>query len=237
MSTLSKQLQEDAQQKAQETYEQQKKEFDRQLQQEKEEKERAAADDMARILARYEEKSKELAAIEAKQLAYLEAQKRAEAIEAQRDYYRLVVDDNDLEDVKLLRNVQTQLRKKDSIDKVIYETYYRPAYDILMSHLSNVTKISGIYKITNLQNQQAYIGQSVDVKERLKQHIKSALSCAPSTNKLYQEMKKFGPENFTFEILEEVDRAALNEREIYWIDFYKTKDYGMNGTRGGSAAQ
>jgi hypothetical protein len=47
-------------------------------------------------------------------------------------------------------------------------------------------------------------------------------------------MKKYGPENFTFEILETVERAKLNERESYWIDFYKTKEFGMNGTKGNS---
>lgn len=47
-------------------------------------------------------------------------------------------------------------------------------------------------------------------------------------------MKKDGVENFTFEILEEVPRASLNEREIYWIEFYKTKEYGLNDTKGGA---
>ena len=37
-----------------------------------------------------------------------------------------------------------------------------------------------------------------------------------------------------FEILEEVSRDKLNERETYWIDFYRTKDYGLNTTRGGA---
>lgn len=237
MTALSKQLQEDAEQKAQEAYERKKEQLDIQFQQQKEDLERAAVIDMERVMSKLKEKTQELADIEAKQQAYLEAQQRAEEIEAQRDYYRLVISDEDLADVKLLRNIQTQLRKRDSIDKVIYETYYRPAYDVLMAHLSTVTKISGIYKITNMHNDQAYIGQSVDIKERLKTHIKTALSSAPSTNKLYQEMKKYGPENFTFEILEEVDRARLNEREIYWIDFYKTKQFGMNGTRGGAVNQ
>ncbi len=45
-------------------------------------------------------------------------------------------------------------------------------------------------------------------------------------------MKKYGVENFTFEILEQVDKTKLNEREIYWIDFCKTKDFGLNSTRG-----
>ena len=104
-----------------------------------------------------------------------------------------------------------------------------------MSHLfSSSEKICGIYKITCLENDKAYIGQSVDIKERLRQHIKTALSCAPSTNKLYQEMKKFQPSNFLFEVLEIVPRTQLNERETYWIDFYKTKNYGLNVSKGGS---
>lgn len=238
MKSLSDQLQAEAKQKAQNAYEQQKEKLDAKLQQEKEEQERAAVRDMERVRSRLEEESRKLADIEAKQLAHLEAQKRAEEIQAQKDYYRLVVSDEGLEDVRLLRTVQSQIRKKDSVDKVIYETYYRPAYDILMSHLfSSVAKTCGIYKITNLETDQAYIGQSVDIKERFKTHIKTALSCGPSTNKLYQEMKKYGPENFSFEILEEVSRDKLNEREVYWIDFYKTKDFGMNGTRGGAAGQ
>ena len=73
-----------------------------------------------------------------------------------------------------------------------------------------------------------------DIKERFKQHVKSGLSYAPSSNKLYTEMQNYGCENFMFEILEEVSRDKLNERETYWIDFYRTKDYGLNTTRGGA---
>lgn len=47
-------------------------------------------------------------------------------------------------------------------------------------------------------------------------------------------MKKSGLYNFSFEILEEVSRQQLNEREVYWIELYKTKEFGLNGTRGGS---
>lgn len=47
-------------------------------------------------------------------------------------------------------------------------------------------------------------------------------------------MQSSGQNNFTFEILEEVPRDKLNEREIYWIKFYKTREMGLNSTRGGS---
>lgn len=150
------------------------------------------------------------------------------------DYYRLVLSNEEKSDVKFLREAQSRIQRKDSIDKVIWEVYYKPAYDILMSHIfSSVSdKRCGIYRISCLTNDKAYIGQSVDIRDRWKQHIKTALSYASTSNKLYNEMKSQGIENFTFEILEEVPRTSLNDRETYWIDFYKTKDWGLNSTKG-----
>ena len=41
-------------------------------------------------------------------------------------------------------------------------------------------------------------------------------------------MKKFGPEALMFEILEECDRNKLDEREDYWQDFYRVKEFGYS---------
>lgn len=60
----------------------------------------------------------------------------------------------------------------------------------------------GIYKITNKQTGDIYIGQSVNIAERWKQHVKCGLGIdASATNKLYNNMQKYGVWNFTFEIL------------------------------------
>ena len=79
-----------------------------------------------------------------------------------------------------------------------------------------------------------YVGQSVDIKTRWTQHIKAGLAFAPASNALYRAMQEYGVQNFTFEILEEVPPLKLNERESYYIDFYKTRDIGLNNTRGGA---
>lgn len=184
-------------------------------------------------LALAQNKIKEL---EAAQIAHIQAKQREEEMQKKQDYYRLVLSDEAKQDIRFLREAQSHLGCKDSIDKIIWDVYYKPAYDILMSHIftSASDKRCGIYRISCLTNDKAYIGQSVDIRDRWKQHIKSALSYASTQNKLYNEMKSQGVENFTFEILEEVPRPQLNEREIYWIDFYKTRDYGLNSTKGGS---
>lgn len=170
--------------------------------------------------------------LEAKQKAYIEAQKREREIEEQKDFYRLAIDDQDLSDVRQLRELQLHFTKKEAVDKLIWETYYRPAYDALMGRVLKQANMTGIYKITSLKTGQAYIGQSVDLKERFRQHIKAGLSTSGSRNYFYSEMFRQGPENFIFEIIEEVPRTKLNERETYWIEFYDTKNSGLNSTKG-----
>ena len=74
--------------------------------------------------------------------------------------------------------------------------------------------VCGIYKITNKNNGLCYVGQSVDIADRWKQHIKCGLGIdTPAQNKLYKAMLKDGVTNFTFELLEQCDRQLLNEKE------------------------
>lgn len=176
-----------------------------------------------------------LADLKAKQLAYIKEQQHKEEMLAQKDFFRPALTAENQTDILLLRDVQTKLRKKEAIDKIIWSVYYKPAYDVLCSHiLDKKEKVCGIYKITSLDSGQSYIGQSVDIKSRISDHIKAGLDCGPSTNKLYQAMKKYQPCNFLFEVLEEVPREKLNEREKYYIDFYCTQEAGMNNTQGGA---
>jgi hypothetical protein len=41
-------------------------------------------------------------------------------------------------------------------------------------------------------------------------------------------MLEYGVENFTFEIIEEVEANKLNEREDYWQEYFHAKDYGYS---------
>ena len=74
-----------------------------------------------------------------------------------------------------------------------------------------------------------YIGQAANIADRWKQHIKRGIGAeTPTLNKLYPAMLEFGVENFTFEIVEEVDRSQLNEREDYWQEYFHAKDFGYS---------
>jgi group I intron endonuclease len=87
----------------------------------------------------------------------------------------------------------------------------------------------GIYKITNNINQKAYIGLSINIENRWKQHINYN-----SSSLIHLAIKKYGKENFTFEILEECEEEMLPTREEYWIEFYKTHITGYNIVPGGN---
>lgn len=235
LTNTAEKLRESAEQRAEESAKAQFEKKSKELDETYQAKEKYHLAELQQITNQISHQQDKLHELEAKQLSYIQAQQRQEAIAADQDYYRLAIDEIDISDIELLRELQKRFFKKEAIDKLIWETYYKPSYDTLMTRLfSKATKVCGIYKITDLTTGQAYIGQSVDIKERFRQHIKSSLAYGPATNKLYQTMQKSGQYNFIFEVLEEVPRASLNERETYWIDFYKTKDYGLNSTRGGS---
>jgi len=77
----------------------------------------------------------------------------------------------------------------------------KPTSD-LCNRLTQGKTTCGIYKITSLISLKSYIGQSVNISDRIKQHVKCGLGIdAPATNKLYNLMQEEGVENFTFEIL------------------------------------
>lgn len=82
----------------------------------------------------------------------------------------------------------------------------------------------GIYKVTNLINQKKYIGQSIDIERRFKEHHTDPFETTNPASKhiFYQAIKKYGIKNFSFEILEECTTQELDEKEKYWIKYYNT---------------
>ena len=75
----------------------------------------------------------------------------------------------------------------------------------------------GIYKIENLLSHKIYIGQSINIEKRWKEH------CQPSSNSLIaKDIQKYGKDNFSFIILEECLIDKLNEREDFYIRQYRS---------------
>lgn len=101
----------------------------------------------------------------------------------------------------------------------------------------------GIYKVTNLINSKVYIGQSKDITHRLSKHKNCPFDKTDHSynTPFYRAIRKYGLENFKFEIIEECSAKDLNKREKYWIKYYNsylgfTDCNGYNLTLGGETS-
>lgn len=94
------------------------------------------------------------------------------------------------------------------------------------------TIYSNIYVFTNKINNKKYVGQSINPKERYKQHIKDS----KNDNLLFHNaINKYGIDNFDFEIIEkDVSIEEIGCREMFWIkELNSKKPNGYNLTDGG----
>lgn len=171
--------------------------------------------------------------IKASLSAGVEARLREQQKKDKINFYKLSINDADLADVKMLENLKASFHKPVVLSKLIWTQYFQKQMTELCDRVLGKKTICGIYKITNLNSEQCYIGQSVDVSKRWKDHCKCGLGIeASATNKLYNNMQKNGVWNFSFELLEECSRNLLNEKERFWIEMYQSDKFGLNTTKG-----
>ena len=165
--------------------------------------------------------------------AAAEAKRKEEQREQQLDFYKIQLTDRQIKDIELLQSWKTQLSDPSLVSKIIWSSCVMKPTSALCARLTNGKTVCGIYKITSIKDSKTYIGQSVDIASRFKQHIKCGLGIdAPATNKLYNILQQEGVYNFTYQIIEECKKEKLNERERFWIQTYQSDKFGMNGTGG-----
>ena len=95
----------------------------------------------------------------------------------------------------------------------------------------------GVYLITNTVNSKCYIGQAINLRNRLKSHI-SNYTNKRYDNPLYRAFNKYGLDKFTYQlsdVLEENDykeaRKQLDILEIKYIETYNSYNKGYNQTK------
>ena len=179
------------------------------------------------------ELNQELDELKATRAAAHEAILKEQEVKDNKDNYRLLPSQSDLNDARRLEIVKRELNKPRILYMLIWQTYWQPlAKKQFPLILQNKTKC-GIYKITNLITDDAYIGQSVDIYKRWCDHCKCGLGIdTPPGNKLYKAIQEYGLENFTFELLVECTQAELNDKERYFIELYQADTFGYNSTGG-----
>lgn len=175
----------------------------------------------------------ELENLKATRATAIEAQRQEKVIKENKDKFRLNISDTQRNDVLVLERVKKELSNPRILSMLIWQTYFRDYMTELCNTILGIKTVCGIYKITNQITDECYIGQSVDISKRWKDHAKCGLDIdRPQGNKLYQSMIEDGIWNFTFELLEECPREKLNEKEKFYIELYQSDKFGFNSTGG-----
>lgn len=176
----------------------------------------------------------ELSDLKARREAYIEALKAEEKRQQDRAFYTINLTEENKEDIKILRSIEDKLHNSEALNRLIYDVFIKKPLGDLLLRIIGENTYGGIYKITNLNTQRAYIGRSTDIKKRLTEHVKGAFNISTiADQEIHRVMGREGVDKFSFEVLEKVEKEKLNEREKYWIDFYQTQSYGYNQNKGG----
>lgn len=176
----------------------------------------------------------ELSDLKARREAYIEALKAEEKRQQDRAFYTINLTEENKEDIRVLRSIEDKIHNQEALNRLIYDVFIKKPLGDLLLRIIGENTYGGIYKITNLDTQRAYIGRSTDIKKRLTEHVKGAFNISTiADQEIHRVMGREGVDKFSFEVLEKVEKEKLNEREKYWIDFYQTQSYGYNQNKGG----
>lgn len=166
---------------------------------------------------------KELEDFRSRRDAVNEAIRRERELIEKEDFYKIQLTQNDIEDIKLLDSMRNHLCHKEVLPKVIWESIARRPVNEMIKRVVG-QKVGGIYKITYIPTGEAYIGRTVNFKDRWQAHIQTALGMEKvASSTLHTHMARNGIWNYNFEILEEVPKDKQSEREKFYIDLYGTQ--------------
>lgn len=169
-----------------------------------------------------------------KSIEVVEQKKKDEAMKE--DFiatHTLSITAKDYEDINTLTECRGKLNRKSVLDSLVWSEFVQGPLQQLRKDLVSIKlteKVSGIYRITNTENDRCYIGQAVDISNRWTEHIKAALN-NPS-DKFHKALAQVPLYLWTWEILERCNKPQLNEREKYWITHYNSNEFGYNATGG-----
>lgn len=93
----------------------------------------------------------------------------------------------------------------------------------------------GIYIIKNIINNKVYVGQTLqNFQRRYWHHYWKLNDNSHDNHHLQAAWNKYGENNFVFEVIEIIDDDRLiEEREVYWINYFLNNNQSYNMALGG----
>lgn len=198
-----------------------------------EELKRNLKDVQEELNSRLEPLKAEVQTYENRQKEIIEAQKRELELKERQDFHRIKLSDAAIDDIKYIRSILGQVNKREVIAKVIWEAYLQVPTKEMINRVIGANKVTGVYRITDISTGECYVGQGTDVGRRLTEHVKGTLGIQSiADQRIHHIMAEKGLENWTFELLSECSKEELNSFEKYYINFYKSNEFGWNKTKG-----
>ena len=166
--------------------------------------------------------------------ALLEPLKQYEKDKQAKLFYTICLPDEYKEDIDFLLNTVTmKVQHPDIISKLVWAEYVKPYLDETFKRVG-IKAEPGIYKLTNIDSGKAYVGKSTDIKKRIQDHFKSSVGIKSIADQfVHHEILRTGFWNWSIEYIIYCDKDDLNELEKYYIDFFKTQEFGYNRKEGG----
>ena len=166
--------------------------------------------------------------------ALLEPLKQYEKEQQERLFYTIQVPDEYKKDIEfLLTTVAEKVQHPDVINKLIWAEYVKPYIDATFKRVG-IKNEPGIYKLTSLIDGKCYIGKSTNIKKRIADHMKSVVGISTIADQtVHHIIAREGYWNWTIEPIIYCEKEKLSELEKYYIDFFKSNEWGFNKTKGG----
>ena len=95
----------------------------------------------------------------------------------------------------------------------------------------------GIYVIQNIITKRVYVGKSINIDKRLNIHFRDLSTNRHYNSYLQRAYNKYTRSNFNSFIIEECLESELNNREKYWISYYRNKHLSYNIALGGEGGK
>lgn len=149
-------------------------------------------------------------------------------------YYTIQLPEEFQEDIEyLLTTVADKVQHPDIISKLVWAEYVKPNLEDTFKRIE-IKAEPGIYKLTSLATGKCYVGKSTNVKTRIADHFKSAVGIKSIADQaVHHAILKEGFWNWQIEIITYCDKEQLSELEKYYIEFFKSQEFGYNKNAGG----
>ena len=193
-------------------------------------KEQVCGECMAKILDYHNQEAAALQRYE----SLLEPIKQYEKEKQERLFYTIQLPEEYQEDIEfLLTTVAAKVQHPDIISKLVWTEYVKPNLEDTFKRIE-IKPEPGIYKLTSLENGKCYVGKSTDVKKRIADHFKSVVGIKSIADQaVHHAILKEGFWNLQIEIIIYCDKEQLSELEKYYIEFFKSQEFGYNKNAGG----